>query len=278
MQITTSSKSLTGLLPHEYSGWKAESKDKFYDNETLYNYIDGGAELYISYGFSEVISRRYTKAGQPEIRVDIFDMIKSGNAYGVYTHSRERIEHNYGQGSQTLIGAVLFWKDRFYISILCQTGTTDCDEAIHGLAKAIDAAIPNEGSIPGVVKLLPEDNLVAESVTYFHHPVWLNYFAWLFESNYLNINKETSAVWAKYETTRKRAMLLLVQYPDEHTARLGYDSFKRYFFSNPESGLITKDENDRWLSSRLEGKLFAAVFDAPDKDFPKALLDKIHNK
>ena len=272
------SKSLTELLPTEHSGWKTANEDNFYNNETLYNYIDGGAELYLSYGFNKVISRNYIKPGQPEIRVDVFDMIKPRNAYGVYTHSREKIEHNFGQGSQTLIGAVLFWKDRYYVSVISQSETDEVTKAIHGIARIIDSSIPGEGKIPGVVKLLPEDNLVAESVTYFHHPVWLNYFAWLFEDNYLNITKETNAVWAKYETTQKRAMLLLVQYPDEHTARLGFNSFTKYFFPNPENGHITKDKNGRWISSRLGGKLFTAVFDAPDKDFAIVFIDKIHNR
>jgi hypothetical protein len=272
------SKSLTELLPAKHSGWKTANEDNFYDNESLYNYIDGGAELYLSYGFNKVISRNYIKPGQPEIRVDVFDMIKPRNAYGVYTHSREKIENNFGQGSQTLIGAVLFWKDMYYVSVISQSETDEVTKAIHGIARIIDSSIPGKGKIPGVVKLLPEDNLVAESVTYFHHPVWLNYFAWLFEDNYLNITKETRSVWAKYETTRKRAMLLLVQYPDEHTARLGFNSFTKYFFPNAGNEMIKRDKNNRWIGCRVKEDLFAAVFNAPVKDIATSLLDQVYDK
>jgi hypothetical protein len=37
---------LLNLLPDSIDDWKLES-DKYYNPETLYDYIDGGAELYI---------------------------------------------------------------------------------------------------------------------------------------------------------------------------------------------------------------------------------------
>lgn len=271
------SKSLTELLPAEHSGWKTANEDNFYDNETLYNYIDGGAELYLSYGFNKVISRNYIKPGQPEIRVDVFDMIKPRNAYGVYTHSREKIEHNFGQGSQTLIGAVLFWKNRYYVSVISQSETDEVTKAIHGIARIIDSSIQGKGKIPDVIKKLPDNKLVPETVTYFHHPVWLNYFAWLFEDNYLNISNETSAVWAKYNTIPVRTMLLLVQYKNINEANYGFNSFTKYFFPDSGNEIIKRDKNSRWISCRVKDNLFAAVFNAPVKDIAIKLLEQVHN-
>jgi len=272
------SKSLKDLLPLEYSGWKKANEDNFYNNETLYNYIDGGAELYLSYGFNRVVSRNYVKPGQPEIRVDIFDMINSRNAFGVYTHSREKIEYNFGQGSQTLPGAVLFWKDRYYVSVISQSETDDVTKAIHGFARIIDSSVKGKGKIPGIIKRLPANQLVPETVTYFHHPVWLNYFAWLFEDNFLNISNKTSAVWTKYNTTPDRTMLLLVRYNDENEARNGFNSFTNHFFSNTGNENVKMDKNNRWITCRVKKDFFAAVFNAPSKDEAISLIDRVYDK
>ncbi len=36
-------------IPKEILYWKAEAVDEFYDRERLYEYIDGGAELYLTW-------------------------------------------------------------------------------------------------------------------------------------------------------------------------------------------------------------------------------------
>lgn len=272
------SKSLIELLPGEYSGWEKTGEDNFYDNDTLYNYIDGGAELYLSYGFYKVLSRSYNKNGMPEIKVDVFDMINSRNAYGVYTHSREHVENDFGQGSQTLIGAVLFWKNIYYISIMAQSDEVEVKKAIHGIARYIDSEISEQGKIPNVIGLLPKVNLVPESVTYFHHPVWLNHYAWLFEDNYLNINSETSCVWAKYDTNSDRTMLLLVQYKDKNTVLQGFESFNSNLFKGGFDEKVKYDKYNKWMSCRVSDNLFAAVFKAPAKDIAVSLLDLVFNK
>ena len=56
------------------------------------------------------MSKTYQKEGQPEIIVDLFDMGTSQNAYGVFSHARETVEQNFGQGSQYTEGLLIFWK------------------------------------------------------------------------------------------------------------------------------------------------------------------------
>ena len=42
-------------LPDSIDGWTAGEQNSFNDKESLYDYIDGGAELYISYGYKTAI-------------------------------------------------------------------------------------------------------------------------------------------------------------------------------------------------------------------------------
>ncbi len=102
---------LSEFLPDSIDGWEVVSEDQFHNRKSLYEYINGGAELYLSYGFSRLISRIYSKPEQPDILVDFFDMRTSRSAYGVFSYSVETVERNFGQGSQQTEGALLFWKD-----------------------------------------------------------------------------------------------------------------------------------------------------------------------
>ena len=103
--------------------------------DNLYDYINGGAELYLSYGFNKVINRTYLRPEQPDIVVDLFDMGTSQNAYGVFSHSMETVDAAYGQGSQYSEGLLLFWKDRYYVSIMSYPETTESKKALLALGQ-----------------------------------------------------------------------------------------------------------------------------------------------
>ena len=74
------------IFPSTVLGWTLSAAVDSYTPENLYEYIDGASELYISYGFTKLISRKYEKLGQPEIVVDFFDMCSSDNAFGIFVH------------------------------------------------------------------------------------------------------------------------------------------------------------------------------------------------
>lgn len=74
---------LADLSLNEINNQK-KAGDRFYKQETLYEYVDGGAELYISYGFREGLKRKYSKPDQPDILIEIFDMGSSINTHGIF--------------------------------------------------------------------------------------------------------------------------------------------------------------------------------------------------
>ena len=144
-------------LPSKVDAWSTIGDDKEYNEESLYEHINGGAELFISYGFNEAISRTYSKGGEAEISVDIYDMIESKNAYGVFSHSRESIDYTVGQGCQIYEDAVLFWKDRYYVAILSFKCLDDTQTVLLEMAKQISKSIDSEGSLPGILSKLPKN-------------------------------------------------------------------------------------------------------------------------
>ena len=58
-------------LPDKILDWKATGKDEIYNRDTIFKYIDGGAELYLTYGFKQVYVRRFVNPSQDEIILDI---------------------------------------------------------------------------------------------------------------------------------------------------------------------------------------------------------------
>lgn len=60
---------------------------RIYDSTSLWDYIDGGADLYLEYGFHRVIIQELT-SGKSDFLLEIFEMNTPLAAFGVYSVSR----------------------------------------------------------------------------------------------------------------------------------------------------------------------------------------------
>ncbi len=269
---------LAQLVPQRVNGWEISIDDQRYDRETLYDYIDGGAELYLSYGFKQLLTRTYARAGQPEIIVDLFDMNSSYDAFGVFSHSRETLDDTYGQGSQYTVGLLLFWKDRYFVSILASPETEESKIAVAVLARSIDNSITGEGQIPPIIALLPRESLAKESIRYFHHYIWLNSHYFIATENILHIDETTEAVLAKYEDSGKRQFLLLIRYEDENDALTGHDDFVSNFLPELSKRGVAQIEDSMWTGCRLQGNLVSIVLNAQTEDYVLQLLDSVSTR
>jgi len=79
----------SNFLPAAIAEYNIErvSDIRVFRGDSLWEYIDGGAELYHDYNFVEVATADY-KAGEVEFVVDIYRFDTSLNAYGLYTNFR----------------------------------------------------------------------------------------------------------------------------------------------------------------------------------------------
>lgn len=269
---------LTLLLPDNIEGWKVATNDQIYNSKNLYDYIDGGAELYLSYGFRRVISRRYSKIEQPDIIVDLFDMRTSQNAFGVFSHARETVDNTFGQGSQYTEGLLLFWKDYYYISILTYPETVESKRAVFNLARKIEMAIAKVGPLPEILDLLPQKSLVRESIRYFHHHIWLNSYYFVADRNILHINKDTDALLAKYGEPKNRYILLIVKYQRGEDAGFAYNDFVKYYLPEISEERVVQIEDGTWTASQLIGNFLIIVFNASEEDKALNLIDVVQEK
>ncbi len=277
MPLSENQSGLAGMMPDQLEGWQAEKALLLNTPSDLYNYIDGGAELYISYGFGQALSKTYKKDGNPEVLAEVYDLLESRNAYGVFTQSREDEKSLYGQGTYSLPGAVFFWKDRYYISLSTWDATPEAGRFIHSLALHITSCIDREGKIPAVVSFLPKEGLIPSGYKYFHHTVWMNAFFFISDHNVLNIDEHTDAVLARYARGEGRMYLLLVQYQDGVLAGNAFDLFGKEFFPAGLKDDCIRLPDGTWLAAFKTGSLVVAVFNGQTCDDARQLLVSVLN-
>jgi hypothetical protein len=245
-----------------------------YVGEALFDYINGGAELYLSYGLKGMTGCKYNGKELPQITVEVYEMSSSGNAFGVYTQSRDKEEYEYGQGSQSFKDFILFWKNQYYVLITSQKATEECGRVMREIASTIDRSIEKEGAIPEIINALPSKGLAPAGFLYFHHYIWLNAYLFIADYNILNISDTTNAVLAKYGSADERCYLLIVDYPDILETEKAYNQLKEKFAPEKESARpVVKLEDGAWFSTWTTGNRLFAIFDSKSKQ----QIDNIYN-
>ena len=264
MAETKNPQNLFQNLPDHMSGWTKNPDYKIFLPENLFEYIDGGAELYLSYGFKKCLSVTYHRQGHPDITADIFDMGLSTRAFGVFSHSRESQDHSIGQGSEYSEGLLIFWKGRYFVSIMAYPETGEVKEVIVRLANRISDWVQETGHPPVIITQLPSRGLIPESIRYFYHHIWLNSHYFISNDNILHIDQNSQAVLAKYRENGKKYLLLLVEYDNHKLAEHARNSFVEHFLSGSPEAITPTDDNS-WAGCRLDRTRLWVVLNAGEK-------------
>jgi len=153
----------------EAAGWAKHRSMQRYEGEALYEYIDGGAEIYHEYGFEQVVVQDYVNETGKNVSVEIFLMTSPSGAYGMYTFKTDSKGRWIRIGTDTQLADYYlnFWKGSYLVTL---TGFDDSEETRQGLiniARRVDSHIREEGEKPGIASLLPEKGLVPQSRKYF---------------------------------------------------------------------------------------------------------------
>jgi hypothetical protein len=264
-------------LPEHFRSYQATDKLN-YTGKELYDYINGGAELYLSYGLVCMTGCKYNGDNLPQITVEIYEMTEPKNAYGVFTQSRDKEERDYGQGSQSFPDFILFWKDRYFVVVNTQEAIPESESAIQYLAALIDRAIPGTGETPALIHCLPQANLVPAGYLYFHHYVWLNAYFFIADYNLVSIDEHTDAVLAKYGDANARSYLLLVEYPDEDKALAAYRQLKEQYAPELNTAYpVIQLEDNTWFTVWTKGNRLGAVFNGSSKEKTEELYKNVIN-
>jgi hypothetical protein len=270
-------KDLAPLLPVKIAAFAASGPDAVFDRKTLYDYMDGGAEVFLAFDFREVLVRRYKKTDGNEIILDIYDMGSAAEAYGMLSldRSAEASNAEVGQESRFGFGLLRFRQGRYFVSIMTTAEDEEADRAVLELGKAAAAKLGPPGPLPELLEVLPENGLSKDRTSFFHAPVHLNNRYFVAAENILNLDRDTDCVFAEYASgSRDDGRLLVVRYPDEDRARAAEASFRKAFL--PEAGAGSAGavmiENRRWIAVRAHRRTVAVVFEAPEKSIAERLL------
>jgi hypothetical protein len=167
----------------------------FYLPETLYQYMDGGADIYVLYEFQTLLHQEF-RAKAVDVTVDVFDMGVPDNAFGMYASERSPSYEFIAIGAEGYRnqGILNFLQGSYYVK-LAAFGE-GADAVLDQFARALAAKIGGKAEFPALLRQLPQTSRKPHSEQYLlKDPLGLSFLG--------------PAYVASYDTGRKESTLLV---------------------------------------------------------------------
>jgi hypothetical protein len=162
---------LDQLLPDLDEWIKIEESQTYYP-ESLFEYINGAAEIYLSYDFEELIVSQYEEQEtKSNVAIEIYDMGANNNAFGIYSAERYPKSSFLNIGLQGYIeeGALNFLAGKYYIKLLCFDCKESSDEILIKFAEKIVVNIDDKGRFPLPLTAFPSEGRIKNTEKYIKH-------------------------------------------------------------------------------------------------------------
>jgi hypothetical protein len=245
-------------LPREVDGIGGLGDIAEYRDSTLYDFLDGGAELYFDYDIVAVADAEYETDSGATVEASVYDMGNAARAFGIYSTIRYDGADFVDVGNEGVKteSSLDFWKGRYYVRLLAYETPPGTEAVILALGRALAGNITESGDLPDIISLLPTESMVPRSEKYFLKALALNNIHYVAPGNVLLLDDETEGVVARYGRSGTETTGFIISYPDVARAAQAFESYVAYL--RGEGTLRSRDWSAEVVFENGTRCLFAA--------------------
>ncbi len=227
-------------------GWRRYQTPMVFAAKDLYGYIDGGAELFFEFGFSELTVQRY-RCGERELSLDLYRMTGPDAALAVYLAKKgeERpvpgVEDRHTGGDRQITAL----RGRWFIQVNNQSGEPDNLPAMIRLLQGALQRIPLEAA-QDWLRDMPADRIPGSELL-VAGPLSLQMVYTLGDGDILQLGGHLFGVCVQRpDGEQRRSILLRVDYADTAACRAAFAHLR----ANLDGYLVTLAEDEDWFTFR----------------------------
>jgi hypothetical protein len=152
----------------DFKNWKLKDSVEFYNGENLFSYINGGADIYLEYGFDKVASCKYLNFASQSIHVEIYKMTSDTAAFGIYTISSSPKGKVISLGNKGLLYDYYldFWKGSYFVRCSSSIKEVSSIDTLLLFASFVDDKITTTGKEPLLAAVLKIDGIDFYNIKY----------------------------------------------------------------------------------------------------------------
>ena len=249
----------------EITGWKQSGEIQTFMPKTLYEYIDGAADLYLAYDFQELNVAEYLNDKRASVTMEIYHHQSPTHAFGIYSQERLPDANYLNIGAQGYIdkNILIFLSGDYYVKINSYNTGADDQEVLQTFAKRVEENLGEKGSLPSILSSFPPEGKIKNSEKFI-------------AINFLGYSFLKTAFTADYDLSGQKFKLFLLDCREKDGCRNIIQKYlqqigspakevvdERYTLSDPHHGVVDLS----W-----KGKYIWGVLDLRDPDLRSKYL------
>jgi hypothetical protein len=139
-------------------GWTLAGRLQVFSPDTLYDYIDGGSDLYLKYDFEELQVIEYRK-DKMSVSAEVYRHRDADHAFGIYSQERVPSADFLALGAQGYYENAVcnFIQGGYYVKLSSENTGADDREILLAFARRISQELPAQTALPAVLSAFPSD-------------------------------------------------------------------------------------------------------------------------
>jgi hypothetical protein len=199
----------------EIAGWRQSGEVQTFSPKTLFEYINGDADLYIMYDFQELKVAEYLNEKKASVIVDVYHHKTPIHAFGIYSQERLSDANFINIGAQGYVekNVLNFLTGSYYVKLNSfNTGAED-QEILLAFAKKVSESLGERGKLPSILSSFPIEGKKKNSEKFIN-------------KNFLGYAFLHSAFTADYDVSGTKFKLFVIEGVEGNDCK---DMMQKYF-------------------------------------------------
>jgi len=255
----------------QIAGWQRAAEIQTFGPKTLFEYINGAADLYLACEFEELKVAEYGSGQKASVIVEVYRHRTPRDAFGIYSQERIPGAHVLPIGSQGYIDKNIlnFLAGSYYVKISsANTGAGD-RAVLQAFAEGMAAALGVSGGLPATLALFPAEGKRGNSEKYIVR-------------NFLGYPFLGGAFTADYELPGRKFRLFIIEATDQNGSREIVQKYVRQT-KTPDKEIAEgrhtiADPHHGIVDLYWKGRYIWGTVDLADADLRSMYLKRIEGK
>ena len=280
-------------LPKQAGPWVRPDNPRRITAETIFDYMDGGGELYLAYRFNhlDVVEYKAADASLGTILVELYSMRSSDDAFGLLSTDwggeavslAGEAAPSSGPVPRALYGAGLLrlWSGDLYARALASRESPASREQVLALGSAIVAGreIADTPSLLRLVAMPAGWRARPDRLVFFRSHLVLNSAYFLASGDILRLGPDVDGLTTECTSAEPgggSARLIVVRYPNADRAAAAVRTFREAYLPETAKAAGAEDEGSArieqgWAAYRRDGAMLTIALDAETGGGARAL-------
>jgi hypothetical protein len=192
----------------EIAGWRQSGEVQTFSPKTLFEYINGDADLYLMYDLQELKVTEYLNERKASVIVDVYRHKTPTHAFGIYSQERLPNANFLDIGAQGYIeqNILNFLTGPYYVKINSYSTGAEDREILLTFAKKVAEYLGEKGRLPSILSSFPQEGKKNNSEKFI-------------SINFLGYSFLHSAFTAEYELSGTKFKLFVIEGADGNDCR-----------------------------------------------------------